>query len=96
MCVEHFTANFSYDAASNVMITEASELSSPLYGPLYQDAADVGFKLISHLTGRSIDVYLDEELTRRSPSGAIVMFGFRPCQPCIPQVDGMVIYIVND
>ncbi len=49
---------FHWEKGTNQLTIEVSSLRGNLYGPIYHDACDVGFKLVSP-TDRAVIFYLD-------------------------------------
>jgi hypothetical protein len=58
------TRDFSFHAATNCFVTEASDFKDKYFGQVYDDAADEGFVLVSHVTGDSVVCALHHVDTR--------------------------------
>ena len=67
MLPEYSSKLFDYSADRNTFYTDLSLLdrsnigSSETFGRIYNDAADVGFRMVSHRTGDTADFYLSEQ-----------------------------------
>jgi hypothetical protein len=46
------TDRFTWAAEDRLFVTEASDLADADFGPVYDDAIDIGFTLVSEQTGR--------------------------------------------
>jgi hypothetical protein len=74
------TKHFHFDKAANVFSAEASELPKiNLLSPIYDDACDEGFALISAVTGTLATFYLSH--TESSPDGECLAWHFKPAGP---------------
>ena len=87
--------SFDYDKREKSFYKDASELKGfPFCGRLYDDAADAGFVLVSHKTGRSQAYYLHEEY--QTENGEYTHWEFRPARPIRPGAEGTKIVVFND
>lgn len=78
------------DRSRMELVAEASDFGTSFrISRLYEDAADVGIAIHSHLTGRVERFYLDFEETH---AGEITAWHFRPVDPA----HGCRVMIIND
>ena len=57
------TSQFDYHKKANLFSQDASSLRGTRFlGRLYDDAADTGFVLVSHKSGRAVPFYLVDEV----------------------------------
>jgi hypothetical protein len=82
------TRQLTWDAGRRWFIAEASELPEP--GRVWDDACDVGYRLISHRTGRSVVFALSD--TRRDGDGDVQVWVFKP----IAGDATMELHVLND
>lgn len=68
------TRELTWDSQRRWFIAEASELPQP--GRIWDDAADIGYELISHRTGEAVLFYLHKEI--RDRDGDIEAWIYRP------------------
>lgn len=97
LMVYHSSNAFSFDWAFQLFVTEASSLKNPFYGSIYNDAADVGFGLVSEKTGELAVFYLDEKHQNRE--GEVLYWSFKPTTETIkkfPQLARVKAIVYND
>jgi len=94
------SSRFSYNAERKEFCAEISEIqhggSNPL-GPLYHDAADAGFVMISAKTGDAVQFYLSDE--QRDADRDVKFWEFKPTEYSIrknPALAGVTVIILND
>ena len=68
------TSHFSYSAARKTFVGYISDFDCNLFGRLYDDAADIGFRLVSAKTGREAPVFLRS--TETDDEGDILSWTF--------------------
>jgi len=72
----HSTSLFTWDSESSTFVIEASSLPRPMCNQVWDDAADLGFNLISEKTGDAIEVFLMKEL--KDAEGDVLYWQFEP------------------
>ena len=72
----HNTKLFTWVADSKCFVGEASTLARPMCRPVFDDACDLGFELVSEKTGKAITVYLSKEM--KNAEGEVVSWNFTP------------------
>ena len=74
---KYSTRMFSYDKETRTFVAEASTIQrgNKIMGPLYDDACDEGFTLVSHKTGAEVMYYYVD--TVRDAEGEIIKWTFR-------------------
>lgn len=81
---EHSTREFSWHLDTKTFAADASELRWPIgrapLGRVYDDAADEGFTLVSHVTGQKVAVALDKTETSEDYSGGWSAMTFVPAE----------------
>jgi hypothetical protein len=100
ICTKRFSSNrFSWNG--HTISTEASDLqplsAGSMFAPIYDDACDVGFQIVSDKTSRVATFYLSH--TERDREGDIQVWTLRPIPETereMPQLKGSVINIFND
>ena len=87
---------FTYTKSEKTFSIEASDANGfPFKSRLYDDAADEGFVLVSHKTGRSQPFYFDRVIY--SDSGEdIAGFEFLPAYPVSEGAKGTKVIVWND
>lgn len=89
---EYSSKDFNYHGMS--WTTEASDLArNNFFGQIWDDAADVGFVVKSHVTGKEVVFYLDT--VERDADNDIRWWTFKPYNPEDRYKD-LVITIWND
>lgn len=94
------TAKFTWIAQSKEFLQEISILQHGgcnVFGPLYNDACDQGFVLVSHLTGVEHEFVLFKE--HRDGDGETRFWEFRPTPASIrrqPKIEGYTVIVDND
>jgi len=86
---------FHYDKEFNEFSQEASSLRGTvaIMGQLYDDAADVGFVLVSHHTGQEVPFYLAS--VDKSEEGEIQCWNFKSTSPH-KLLENMTVTVFND
>lgn len=101
MIPRHSTQLFAYDRATKRLIVEISTLQAnsvgkQAFGPVFNDSADEGFILVSHMTGRESKWAVNETLRRE---GEIVVWILTPTEESVhvdPKLNGCTIHLLND
>lgn len=91
------TNRFTYDKYTKEFVAEISELGGDVFGRVYPDACDLGFTLVSHVTGKETD-WVVQELTR-DPDGDILFWSLLPTSNSLranPQLAGVTVTVMND
>ena len=97
--VTHSGEFFFVDRKNKKMVAEASMLgcvTGNMYSQIYDEACDVGFKILSPKTGNAPIFYLVET---KKVNGEIVSWEFAPSNDSIkkfPQLQGYCVSILND
>ena len=82
------TKNLTYDGTHKRFIAEASELPNP--GRIYDDACDVGYRIRSHKTGKTI-LFANSNIIR-DRDGDIQVWIYRSVDRSIP----VELHVLND
>lgn len=95
----HNANRFGWDRNHGTVIGSAfvSDLDGALCGPLYADAADSGFGLVSNKTGEV--AYFALEHDRRDDEGDVQSWEFIVCpetEKAMPQLRGARLTVFND
>jgi len=70
------TKMFNWHAEDKVFTQEISSLGKAnLFNRLYSDACDVGFAIVSHVTGKKVVLYMS---SRETYDGDVVSWCFKP------------------
>ncbi len=97
LMVYHSSNAFSFDWASQTFVADASSLNNTFYGNIYNDAADVGFGIISEKTGELAVFYLDKLC--QNQEGEVLFWSFKPTTETIkkfPQLNRIIAVVYND
>lgn len=100
ICTKRFSSNrFTWNGRT--ISTEASDLqpfnAGSMFAPIYDDACDVGFQIVSEKSSQVTTFYLNH--VQRDAEGDIQMWVLRPIpetERAMPQLKGAVINIFND
>lgn len=100
ICNKRFNSNrFTWNG--HTISTEASDLQATgegsLFAPIYDDACDVGFQIVSEKSSQVATFFL--AYTQRDAEGDIQMWTMYPVPETVrsmPQLKGAVINIFND
>ena len=91
------TNRFTYDKSTKEFVAEISELGSNVFNRVYPDSCDVGFALVSHVTGKETDWVVQTE--QRDPDGDILFWSLLPTSNSLranPQLAGVTVTVMND
>lgn len=92
------SSRFEFNARIKCFTAEISELPNFTFGPLYNDACDIGFVMVSSKTGSLAEFYLRPQV-RRDQDNDIVAWEFKPTDRAIranPGLHGAKVVIYND
>lgn len=95
-------SQFDFDRATKLFTTEISMLCEgqrqlPVFTQIYDDACDVGLKLVSDKTGKEVVFYLDTE--DRDGENEIQGWRLKPTTESIrkvPECKDLTMLIIND
>jgi len=86
------TSQFDYHKEAQLFAQDASSLRGTRFlGRLYDDAADTGFVLVSHKTGKEVPFYLEHTSTL---NGEEHCWTFKPVDSAL--LEGVTVKIFND
>lgn len=99
--VYHSTRKFNFHPDLNEFTAEVSTLcegnKKPAFGRIYNDAADTGFILVSHVTLQDVKFYIDRE--EKNSEGELIAWHLKPEDAAIckhPKLKDVTIVVFND
>ena len=91
------TRQFSYNKDTRTFVAEASDLGSDPFQRIYEDAADEGVELVSHVTGKSAKFAVNSY--ERNDDHEFIAWNLVPTAETIrknPRMRGVTMIIFND
>lgn len=90
----HKIDRFTFVPASNMLVTEASDLGRNYGGRLYDDACDYGFSIVSPRTNRVVLFVLAHE--ERDREGDVYWEDYKPADADAVALADLTVRIYND
>lgn len=96
--ITHSTRIFSWDKATRTMSVDISTLGPTPFGRAYDDAADEGFQLVSHLTGAVAMFAVTGHVYSKGPDRELLAWVLKPTAAALraqPTLRGLTVKVFN-